>query len=109
MEHYFEEKWHNEFENVKHHLEKAYQDKILEHERDLENKKGEISRRIESYLFLHSEDQKIITDLKQRIDNLLQEVATKKAVIESERSRIEEIKREILETEAMFKEDIAGI
>jgi hypothetical protein len=67
LEHYYEEKWHNEFEKVKGSLEKAHANKIKEHEKELAAKKAEVSRKIESYTFIHEEDKKFITDLQQQI------------------------------------------
>lgn len=70
LEEYYEVKWHGEFERVKSHLERVYDDKVEDHSKELEAKKAEVSAKIHSYLFLHAEDQKIIQDLKKNIEQI---------------------------------------
>ena len=60
-----------------------------------------MSRKIESYLFIHSEDQKIIADLKKRIEVLLREVESKKILINHEKEQFRELQREMAEADCM--------
>lgn len=52
-----------------------------------------MSRKVESYIFLHNEDQKIIADLKQRIEKLHQDLREMSNVIRSQRTQMIEMLR----------------